>query len=263
MLVVKIGGAAGTELDNLVLDLVGRKEVIIVHGGSDEMNRLSEEMGRPPKFITSPSGHVSRVTDEGTLDLLRMAYSGLVNKRLVEMLRRNGVNAIGLTGIDGGLLKGTRKKAVRYKENGRIKILRDDNTGVVEQVNTELLKLLMDAGYVPVVTIPIESEESTSLNADGDRVAAAVASSMNAEQLVLLTNQPGLLRNLDDRSSLITKVSSSGIEEAMEIAQGRMKKKVLASREALQGGVSRIVIGDANARMPLSGALEGRGTVIC
>jgi acetylglutamate/LysW-gamma-L-alpha-aminoadipate kinase len=87
MIVVKIGGAVGTQLDNLVSDLGGRKDIIIVHGGSDEMNRLSEQLGRPPKFVTSPSGHESRVTDGPTLDLLRMTYSGLVNKRFVELLR--------------------------------------------------------------------------------------------------------------------------------------------------------------------------------
>ncbi|MFO8052282.1 MAG: [LysW]-aminoadipate kinase [Thermoplasmatota archaeon] len=263
MIVVKIGGAVGTELDNLVQDLVGRKDVIVVHGGSDEMNRISEKLGNPPRFITSPSGHISRVTDEETLDLLRMTYSGLVNKRLVEMLRSKGVNAIGITGLDGGLVRGRRKAAVRYLDNGKVKILHNDHTGVVEQVNTNLLHLLMDAGYVPVVTIPIGSEENTALNADADRVAASIASAMKADELVLLTNQPGLLRDLSDPSSVVGSVPRSDLDEAMELAEGRMKKKVLASREALSNGVPRTIISNANSPTPLSNALKGMGTIIC
>jgi len=263
MIIVKIGGAVGTDLSNLVEDLQGRNDVILVHGGSDEMNRLSERLGKPPKFVTSPSGHTSRVTDEDTLDILRMTYSGSVNKRLVQMLRMKNINALGLTGIDGGLLKGKRKEAIRIVEDGRIKILRGDNTGTVEKVNVELLKNLLGSGYLPVITIPIEAEDGGALNADADRVAASIAAAINADELILLTNKPGLLRDVEDPSSLITSVKKNTIDEAMTIAQGRMKKKVLAAQEALEGGVARVIISNANSERPLMRALEGQGTVIC
>ncbi|MGA1872588.1 MAG: [LysW]-aminoadipate kinase [Thermoplasmatota archaeon] len=263
MMVVKIGGAVGTDLSNLVEDLKGMKEVILVHGGSDEMNRLSEQLGKPPRFVTSPSGHTSRVTDEDTLDILRMTYSGSVNKRLVQMLRMMNINAIGLTGIDGGLLKGRRKEAIRIIEDGRIKVLRGDNTGTVEKVHVELLGNLLGSGYLPVITIPIEAEDGGALNADADRVAASIAAAVRADQLVLLTNKPGLLRDVDDPSSLVRSVGRDAIEGAMDIAQGRMKKKVLAAQEALNGGVSRVIISGANIERPLTQALEGGGTVIC
>lgn len=263
MIVVKIGGAVGTQLDNLVVDLNGRKDVIIVHGGSDEMNRLSEQLGRPPRFVTSPSGHESRVTDGPTLDLLRMTYSGLVNKRFVEMLRKGGMNAIGLTGIDGGLLQGKRKGSVRYVEEGKVKVLHDDNTGTVEKVNTDLLELLLSKGYIPVITIPIEAEDHGSLNADADRAAAAIAGAVKAEALVLLTNRPGLLRDPEDHGSLVRSVPLSGLDGAMELAKGRMKKKVLAAKEALESGVPRVVISNANSDRPLTRALAGEGTVLC
>lgn len=263
MIVVKIGGAAGTDLSNLVEDMVGRKDAILVHGGSDEMNRLSEEMGRPPRFVTSPSGHTSRVTDDDTLDLLRMTYSGLVNKRLVQMLRSRDINAMGLSGIDGGLLKGRRKEAIRFLDQGKIKVLRGDHTGTVEKVNTDLILMLIEAGYLPVITIPIEAEDKGALNADADRVAASIAAAVKAEALVLLTNKPGLLKDVDDPSSMLKSVSSNEMGIAMDIAQGRMKKKVLAAQEALANGVDRVIIASANIEKPLASALAGGGTQIC
>jgi len=263
MIIVKVGGAAGTEVESLIEDMVGREDIILVHGGSDEMNRLSEGIGQPPRFVTSPSGHTSRFTDEATLDLVRMTYSGKVNKRLVEGMRAHGIEALGLSGVDGGLLRGRRKGSVRYVENGRVKLLRGDNTGTVEEVNSGLLRLLMDAGYVPVVTIPILAEDGGALNADADRVAAAIAIAMGADSLVLLTNQRGLLKDPEDPNSLVERVTQGTYEECMDYAQGRMKKKVMAAMDAVKGGVGRVVIGNVNERAPLTRALEGEGTLVC
>lgn len=263
MIVVKIGGGVGTGFDNLVRDMEGRKDVILVHGGSDFLNKLSEDLGIPPRFVTSPSGHTSRVTDEATLDLIRMAYAGSVNKRLVERLRKEGVNALGLSGIDGGLLRGRRKGSIRIVENGKVRILHGDHTGAVEEVNSDLLRLLLDNGFLPVITIPIEATDGGSLNADADRAAAAVASAIGADTLLLLTNKPGLLKDVQDDGSLVRSVSKAGIDQAMDIAEGRMKKKVLAAKEALDGGVRRVVIGNANSEGPIEKALAGEGTVIC
>ena len=144
MLVIKIGGAIGTGFENLVEDLKSYKDYVLVHGGSHEMNILSEKLGTPPKFVTSVSGHVSRFTDAETLSVLEMAYSGKVNKSIVECMRNKGINDIGLTGLDGGLLRGKRKEAIRIIEKGKRKILRGDNTGKVEEVNVQLLKLLLE-----------------------------------------------------------------------------------------------------------------------
>lgn len=262
MRVVKIGGAKGTDISYLMEDLKNLNDYIVVHGGSDEMNGISEKLGKPPKTIRSPSGHVSRYTDRETLEILKMTYSGSINKRIVEEMRSRGINAIGLSGLDGGLLKGRRKAAIRSVENGKVKIIRDDNTGKVKEVNTKLLETLMESGYVPVITIPISSEEGRALNADADRVAAAVASAMGAEELILLTNQPGLLRDLNDPDSLVERIGLDSIEEGMNIAEGRMKKKVLAAREALEGGVKKVVISSALVDAPVTSASSGKGTVI-
>ncbi|MGA1822016.1 MAG: [LysW]-aminoadipate kinase [Thermoplasmatota archaeon] len=262
MIVVKIGGAEGNDLHRFVNDIPRDESIIIVHGGSDEMNSLSLRLDHSPVFITSPSGHTSRFTDRDTLDLITMSYSGRINKGLVELLRRNGHNALGLTGLDGGLLRGSRKSTVRSVENGRVKILRGDNTGKVESVNTRLLEIILEEGYLPVITIPIEAEDGGPLNADCDRVAAAVASSMKADRLILLTNQPGLLRDPADPGSLVGSIRQGEIENAMKFARGRMKKKILAAQEAVQGGVREVVISSSMIDRPIDSAMSGSGTVI-
>jgi acetylglutamate/LysW-gamma-L-alpha-aminoadipate kinase len=262
MLVVKIGGAIGTSFDSLAEDLINYKDYILVHGGSHEMNTVSEALGYPPKFVTSVSGHVSRFTDENTLNALKMVYSGKVNKTIVETMRKKGINALGLTGLDGGLLKGKRKEAIRIVEHGKKKILRGDNTGRVSEVNSQLFKILLDGGYVPVITIPIEAFDGGALNADADRAAAAIASSLNADTLVILSNVLGLLKDPEDESSLITTISKGQLEQHMDFAKGRMKKKVLGASEALTGGVKKVILGSANLEKPLTEALAGTGTVI-
>jgi acetylglutamate/LysW-gamma-L-alpha-aminoadipate kinase len=262
MLIVKIGGAIGTGFESLAEDLKDYDDYILIHGGSHEMNTVSEKLEVPPKFVTSVSGHVSRYTDSATLDVLKMVYSGKVNKSIIESMRAKGINAIGLTGLDGGLLKGKRKEAIRIVENGKRKILRGDNTGKVEEVNVELLRLLLNAGYVPVVTIPIEAFDSGALNADADRAAAAVAAALGADTLVILSNVPGLLKNPEDEKSLIENIPKGQIEDYMQFAQKRMKKKVLGATEAVAGGVSKVILGNANLDKPLTQALSGKGTVI-
>ncbi len=262
VLIVKVGGAIGTGFEKLAEDLKHYSNYILVHGGSHEMNVLSEKLQVPPKFVTSISGQQSRYTDEETLNVLKMVYSGKVNKTIVETMRAKGINALGLTGLDGGLLKGKRKEALRIVEGGKRKILRGDNSGKVEEVNTALLNLLLSAGYVPVITIPIEAFDGGALNADADRAAAAIAASLGAETLVILSNVPGLLRNIDDAGSLINTIPKGQLDQFMEFAQGRMKKKILGASEAITGGVKKVILGSANVEKPLTEALAGLGTVI-
>src|SRR5262249_49960527 len=116
--------------------------MILVHGGSHLTNRIAEALGSPPRFVTSPSGYTSRRTDRRTLEIFEMVYCGQVNKGIVERLQRLRVNAIGLSGIDGRIWEGKRKSAIKIVENGKTVVLRDDYTGNVERVNTELLTAL-------------------------------------------------------------------------------------------------------------------------
>src|SRR5512147_1693219 len=266
IIVVKLGGTEGVDFSAICNDAVELlkqgKRLVFVHGGSAEANALGEALGTPPKMITSPSGYTSRYTDRKTLEIFLMAVNGKVNSLLTEQLQMLGVNALGLSGLDGKLMQATRKDSIQSIENGKRKIIRDDYTGKIEKVNSDLLYLLLNAGYLPVIAPVAVSEKGEALNVDADRAAAMVASALKAEALILLTAVPGLMKNFPDESTLIRQLSQSGLAAASEAAQGRMKKKVLGAEEALKGGVSRVVISDGRIQNPITNALEGNGTVI-
>ena len=267
MLVIKIGGAEGINHDAVADDvatLVNRgRRLVVVHGGSALTNQVAAALGHPPQFVTSVSGYTSRRTDRRTLEVFEMVYCGQVNKGLVERLQRRGVNALGLSGLDGRLWQGRRKAAIKIvDERGRRRVLRDDYTGRVEQVNVALLTTLLDAGYTPVLTPPAISYDGEAINVDGDRAAAATAVALRAEALVILSNVPGLLERFPDESTLIPHIPADRLEAFMAVAQDRMKKKVMGAREALAGGVPRVVFADGRASEPVQRALAGQGTVI-
>lgn len=262
-LVVKIGGGAGVATEQIVREVaqcVARGErVVLLHGGSDLTNSLSRQLGHEARMITSPSGMTSRYTDGETLRIYAMAVAGEINTELVSLLQQQGVNALGLSGVDGRLLLARRKAVVRsVTSEGRIQILRDDYTGQIEQVNGALLRQLLDAGFTPVVAPLALSYQGERLNVDGDRAAAAIAAALHAEVLAVMTNVVGLLRNPTDPTTLIRAIPADRLEEYMEYAKGRMRKKLLGAQEALQGGVHRVCIGSAS----LQSVLNGAGTTI-
>jgi acetylglutamate/LysW-gamma-L-alpha-aminoadipate kinase len=213
-------------------------------------------------MITSPSGYTSRYTDRKTLEIFLMAVNGKINSLLTEKLQTLGVNAFGLCGLDGRLMQATRKDSIQSIENGKRKIIRDDYTGKIENVNGALLTMLLNVGYLPVIAPVAVSEKGEALNVDADRAAAMVASALKAETLILLTAVPGLMKNFPDESTLIRQLPQSQLAAASEAAQGRMKKKVLGAEEALKGGVSRVIIADGRIQNPISNALSGNGTAI-
>ncbi|MHB8778541.1 MAG: [LysW]-aminoadipate kinase [Anaerolineales bacterium] len=266
IIVVKLGGTEGVDFSATCADAVELlkqgKQLILVHGGSAEANSLGESLGAPPKMITSPSGYTSRYTDRKTLEIFLMAVNGKVNSSLTEQLQMLGVNAFGLCGLDGRLMQAARKASIQSVENGKRKIIRDDYTGKIENVNSKLLLMLLNAGYLPVIAPVAVSEKGEALNVDADRAAAMVASALKAETLILLTAVPGLMKNFPDESTLIRQLPQSQLAAANEAAQGRMKKKVLGAEEALKSGVSRVVIADGRIQKPISNALTGNGTVI-
>ncbi|AZI41384.1 [LysW]-aminoadipate kinase [Deinococcus psychrotolerans] len=266
MIVVKVGGSAGIDYDAVCADIANLwnngQKLVLVHGGSGETNRVAEALGHPPKFVTSPSGYTSRFTDRQTLEIFEMVYCGKINKGIVERLQRLGVNAVGLSGLDGRIFEGKHKDSVRSVEGGKVKVLRGDHTGTVEKVNTGLIELLLGAGYLPVLTPPAASYEGVAINVDGDRAAAALAVALKASTMLLLSNVPGLLRDYPDEASLIRSIPANDVESYLEFAQDRMKKKVLGAAEAVKGGVGRVIFGDARAGEPVSAALAGAGTVV-
>lgn len=262
-LVVKIGGGAGTlttTILNEVAQLAAQGErIVLLHGGSDLTNSLGEQLGHPARMITSPGGMTSRYTDAETLRIFAMAVAGQINTDLVARLQGLGVNALGLAGVDGRLLVARRKAVVRsVTPDGRTLILRDDYTGQIEAVNGALLRMLLDAGYLPVIAPLALSRDGERLNVDGDRAAAAVAAALQADTLVILTNVPGLLADPNDASTLIRTIPADSLDDYTKYAKGRMGKKLLGAQEALQGGVARICIGNES----LLSVLDGGGTTI-
>jgi acetylglutamate/LysW-gamma-L-alpha-aminoadipate kinase len=268
MIIIKVGGGAGVDLDAVANDVAklaaNGNQIVVVHGTSAAADALAERMGVPVRTLQSPSGYVSRYTDLETLEVYSMAAVGQVNKQIVTRLQSLGVNAVGLSGVDGRLIGARRKDAVRAIDpaTGKQRIVRDDYTGKIEHINGQLLRLLLDAGYTPVIAPLALGMECERLNVDGDRAAAMVAGALHADTLVILSNVPGLLANFPDEASLVRCISRGEITGAIDMAGGRMKKKVLAAQEALDGGVQRIILADSRRTFPISAALEGEGTVI-
>jgi len=266
MLVVKVGGSEGVDLDAVCDDVAAiaasGEQVVLVHGGSHATNELSSALGHPARFVTSPSGHTSRLTDRRTLEIFAMACRGAMNTFVVERLQRRGIRAVGLSGLDGRLWEGPRKAAIRVVEGDRVRVIRDDHTGVVERVNATLLRTLLDGGYLPVLSPPAASVDGEAVNVDADRAAAATAAALGASDLVILSNVPGLLERFPDETSLVRNVPRAELDAAERLAAGRMRKKVLAAREALDGGVVRVVLAASSVERPVASALAGEGTVI-
>lgn len=265
-IVIKLGGAAGVSVAPVLADIATLARegypIVLAHGTSAAADELAARVGHPCRQITSPSGHVSRYTDPETLELYVMAAAGGVNKNIVAALQQMGCNALGLSGVDGRLLLARRKAAVRAVEAGRQRVIRDDFTGQIEAVNGDLVSMLLGAGYTPVIAPLALGLEGERLNVDGDRAAAMLAGAINADALIILSNVPGLLADYPDENSLIRHVDPARLAAVEGLAQGRMKKKLLAAQEALERNVPTVVLADSRRSRPVAAALRGEGTVI-
>jgi len=270
--VCKIGGARAVDPAGALADIGSLvdsgTDVVVTHGGSTAVDDTLERLGIEPEYVETPSGVVGRFTDEETMDVFEMVLPGLLNTEMVAGLQSEGVDAVGLSGVDGKLLRGPRKSAVRVLEDGKRKIRRGDHSGTIKEVNSDLLSSLLDNGYTPVVSPPMagsdEDEDGNSfvtpVNTDADRTAATLAGALNAT-LVLLTDVPGILEDPDDESTLIETVDSPAAWDRLEAAaEGFMSRKVMAIEEALDGGASEAVVADANSEQPITSALDGAGT---
>ena len=262
--IVKIGGARAVDPEGALADIAAVREdgtdVVVVHGGSTAVDDALERMGVEPEYVETPSGVVGRFTDAETMDVFKMAMAGLVNTDLVTGLRAAGVDAVGLSGVDGGLFTGPRKSAVRVLEDGKKKIRRGDHSGKIESVNGELLEGLLADGYTPIVSPPMLAEDGVAVNTDADRASAAVAGELGGT-LVSLTDVAGVYRDPDDPSTRIDRVETPAEhEELKSAAEGFMSRKVMAAEEALSAGAEAIIVADANADSPVRSALSGGGT---
>ena len=262
--VVKIGGARAVDPEGALADVAATVEagtdVVVVHGGSTAVDDTLERMGMEPEYVETPSGVVGRFTDAETMDVFKMAMAGLVNTDLVTGLQNAGVDAVGLSGVDGALFEGPRKSAVRVLEDGKRKIRRGDHSGRIEAVNGALLETLLADGYTPVASPPMLADDGVAVNTDADRASAAVAAELGGT-FVSLTDVAGVYRDHEDPSTRIERVETpADHEELQDAAEGFMGRKVMAAEEALEGGAEAVVVADANAEEPVRSALDGDGT---
>jgi acetylglutamate/LysW-gamma-L-alpha-aminoadipate kinase len=236
---------------------------LVVHGGNAEFSNLSAALGMPPRMITNDKGRVSRYTDRETIDAMLMTYCGKVNKTIVGVFQQQGINAVGLSGIDGRIATGRRKPILRGNEDGKPKVLRDDHAGTIEHVDITLISLLLENGFVPVLTPPaLAVEEGRPINVDGDKLALELAKRLSATHMLFFSDTPGLLADKDDESTLIREIDASDPSAALASAKGRMVVKVEAALKAIDGGVGQVIFSDARAEHPVQRALAGEGTRI-
>ena len=259
VVVVKYGGNAmlNEELkqavmeDIVLLSTIGIK-VVLVHGGGPEINKMLEKVGKASKFVDG-----LRYTDEETMEVVQMVLTGKLNKDIVGILLQKGGKAVGLSGVDSGLLRAVKTT----KDLGFV--------GEVTQVHPEILISLLDKGFIPVVsTVALgEQGDDSRYNINADTAAAKIAVALKAEKFVQLTNVPGVLRNIDDPSTLIKRIEKTalGSLKATGIIAGGMIPKIDCCMTALEGGVPRTHIIDG--RVPHSLLIEmfsdrGIGTMI-
>lgn len=264
--VVKCGGNPAVDAAGICADIArlvhAGHSIVLVHGGSGEIRRLAGELGVPQRTLVAPDNVTTRYTDPATLEVVVLALTGSVKPKLVAELVRHDVPAVGLSGMDGGMLRARRKSVIRSVVDGRTVMIRDNHSGRLEKVRTELLDTLLRIGHVPVVSPPAIDENDHPVNVDADRVAAALAVALGADQLLLLTGAPGVLADPDDPTSLQGTHHISPTGPPGPSATGGMALKLIAAREALTGGVTTVRIADGRTPDPVSQALAGAGTTV-
>lgn len=244
--VIKYGGAAMVKeelkdafaKDVVLLNFIGIKPVI-VHGGGPKINRIMERMGKKPTFV-----HGQRFTDRETIDIVEMVLGGLVNKEIVALVNTHGGNAIGLSGKDGGLIKAKKKIVKKISpETGTPEIIDLGLVGEVEKVNPGIIHSVERDGFIPVIAPLGAGSGKETLNINADYVAGAVASSLKAEKLILLTDVEGINDKKGRLISTLDKKKTAALV-SKGIISGGMLPKVQACQIALKGGVKKTHIID-------------------
>ncbi len=262
MYIVKIGGGDGINLAGIVADLADIDEqFVIVHGANALRDSLAEQLGVPRETLTSVSGYTSVYSDAQAIDVILMSYAGLRNKRLVELCQRHGIDAVGLSGIDGRLIEGHRNPGIRVRAGGKT-LIRRDLSGKPKRMNADLLRLLLTNGYTPVLCIPILDEHRVAINSENDDIINLLQASLHAKRIFQFIAAPGFLENPDDPTSLVKQLSQTELAQREERVEGRMKRKILALRKLFQADATEVCISDGRTEHPVRDALAGKGTLI-
>ena len=257
MIIIKIGGSIVDGLHSSMLDdifeLSKTEKIVIVHGGGKDVTNVATSMGKEQKFVISPDGKRSRYTDKETSMIFTMVMSGKVNKTITKMLLNRGIQSVGISGIDGETIKAQRKKKlIILNEKGRKMVIEGGYTGKISTVDPRLIHILIENGYVPVISPIALSEEFEFLNIDGDRAAANIAAALKADVVVFITNVNGLLMN----DELIHNLTLNDAKEMLPMIGPGMEKKILASTEALSLGVKKSIIASGAVKNPILSALS-------
>ena len=264
--IVKIGGAPGNNVEPLARELAARtaagEKWVLVHGASGVMDKLCEERGIKIRKITSPSGYSSRFVGEEERKLFREAAMTYGNS-IVQMLTGFGVKAAWVDPEAAGDVYAKRKDILRECENGRTMIIRGNYSGTVTKIDAAAIGSLVSDGVLPVLP-PLARDEALgiSLNVDGDRLAAYAAGALRADVLVILSNVCGLMKKVDDPTSLIKNGRLSDWEMVEYFAKGNMKRKLTACKEALAAGVPKVYMADGRVENPIENALRGISTCL-
>lgn len=266
MTLIRIGGGKEINHDFIledVAELAKNERVILVHGANFQRNELAQKLGIPVRLVTLSSGKECVFTDEAGIGVFLMSYAGLVNKRIVAKLQRLNVNAVGICGIDGKIWMGQRSENLLIREGSKTKLITGNFGGRVNKINPHLISLLLDNGYLPVICPPALSDEGEIINVDNDIAVALMAKEMDIKKIIFLIEAPGFLKNAEMENTIIRRIEKEKIDDYIQFAGGRMKKKLMGIKMALNAGVEKIYISDGRVKNPIKRALEGEGTIIC
>ena len=257
IVVIKYGGNAmiNEQLKQQVMEditllwLIGVK-VVLVHGGGPEISETMKKLGKQAQFVDG-----LRVTDKETVDIVQMVLAGKVNKTLVNLLQMKGGHAVGLSGIDGGIIEATMKdEALGY-------------VGRITRIRIQPIMDLLEKNYIPVISTVASDRLGNTYNINGDTAAAYIAGALNAERLIMMTDIAGILRDKDDPSTLIPALTVKQAKKLFDegVISGGMIPKVDCCIEAIGKGVKHVVIMDG--RVPHSILMElltdeGVGTMV-
>jgi len=264
--VVKAGGGvfADTESTRALLEQVAilhyfGVRVVVVHGGGPQTTEISEALGVSARMVEG-----RRVTDEKTIDVTSMVLNGLINTRILGICRSLDIDAVGISGVDAGLVRAHKRAPVKIGSGETVDY---GFVGDIDGIDTTVIRKLLDNGLMPVVSPLSADEHGVLLNINADTVAAAIGAALGAEKLVLCTGAPGILERVEDPTSLISYTDLRGLKRLREegrIVEG-MLPKAKAIENAIHGGVRRVHVVSYKAPEGILGEVftnEGTGTLI-
>ena len=269
-IVIKYGGSAmvdKTARKQFIKDVVLMKYIginpVIVHGGGPEINEMLQKIGKESKFIAG-----NRVTDEETVEIVEMVLSGKVNKGIVADINKYGGKAVGISGKDDNMILVRQKYIEEKSENSEeIKKIDIGFVGEIENINTEIIKVLEKSDYIPVISSIGTDKNGQTYNINADYVAGEIAGKLNADRMIFLTDVDGILLDYNDKQTLIDEIDVYHVNKLIEkgIINGGMLPKVNTCLKAIEKGVENVII--LNGKLEHSLLLElfteeGAGTLI-